>query len=79
MIAFAEYKVTVALTNEDGVCGHSGCSSGHTSECAKCRGSFCTAHIQVRDIEEYRAGRTIEKRATLCRFCDKRRDLWSKK
>jgi hypothetical protein len=79
IIAFAEYKVLVATVNDGGACGHDGCSLAPTSECAKCRGQFCSAHVQVRDIEEHRAGRTLEKRATLCRHCDKRRNLWSKK
>jgi hypothetical protein len=78
IIAFDTYKGLAAGENANGTCGEPSCRLAPTSECAKCRAGFCTPHVRTRDIEEYRAGRTIERRAMLCSYCDGRRGLWKK-
>lgn len=79
MIAFESHKAGAARKNESGACGDPSCSLPAPSECAKCHAAFCPSHLTPREIEEYRAGRTILRLASLCRFCDKRRKLWAKK
>jgi hypothetical protein len=79
MLAFEEYKAAAGERNTAGSCGQPGCSLRPTSECAKCHAGFCDPHLRHREIEEYRAGRTTPRLASLCRFCDKRRGLWKKR
>lgn len=71
-----EYKQQVAARNRAGLCGVENCTPHPRTECSLCRGHFCDAHISEK-MYPFREGRLIiEKPASICAWCWRRRKIW---
>ena len=76
MQAHTEYKERVAQRNQAGLCGVEDCGPHPRTECSLCRGHFCESHIMQR-MYPFRDGHVIiDKPASVCRWCWKRRKIW---
>ena len=72
------YQEAVARRNGEQLCGDETCERRMSGRCSKCGGFFCLSHLEERVVEVRRGSTAAEQRASLCRHCVKRRDLWSK-
>ena len=76
LVKHLAYKDDVLGRNADGACGIDGCEQEMQSQCGRCRGRFCVAHVQV-DQETVMDNWARERRlATLCEHCAVRRPIW---
>lgn len=73
------YKESVAQRNGERLCGSAGCGRAPAGQCSKCRGLFCFAHLEDRQIEERRGSTTVRVHGSLCHHCLKRRRLWAQR
>jgi len=73
LIQHFAYQAAVGERNAAMHCGQERCDVQPQGECSKCRGLFCTGHLQEREVE-LRDGTTI--RGSVCAHCNKRRKLW---
>ena len=67
------YQAAVGECNVVQRCGLERCDVQPQGECSKCRGLFCTGHLQKRDVR-MRDGTTV--RGSVCLHCHKRSKLW---
>ena len=73
LIQHFAYQTTVGECNVVQRCGQERCDLEPQGECSKCRGLFCTGHLQKRDVR-MRDGTTV--RGSVCLHCHKRSKLW---
>jgi hypothetical protein len=74
--AHTDYRARVVQRNAAGLCGVEGCGPHPRKECSLCKGHFCEAHIGER-MYPFREGRLIiDKPASVCRWCWRRRKVW---
>lgn len=75
---YDEYRETVAKRNSDRLCGVEACDRQIGVQCSKCDGGFCSDHVAARTYESRRDGAAVTVRGSLCRYCTRRRKVWSK-
>lgn len=72
------YRESVAQRNHERLCGDANCGQAPAGQCSKCRGLFCSRHLEKREIEQRRGGTVVRVRGSLCHHCLNRRRLWSR-
>jgi predicted nucleic acid binding AN1-type Zn finger protein len=70
------YRQRVAERNRAGLCGIEECGPHPALQCSMCRGQFCANHVSERSYP-FRDGRVVINRpASVCQWCWKRRKIW---
>ena len=78
LVVHLAYKAAVAERNQTKHCGVAGCNFQMTGECIRCGGFFCERHVEKR-VEKVMENKVMLQRvASLCEHCYKRREIWLK-
>ena len=70
------YKVRIGERNRAGLCGIEGCGPHPRFECSLCRGHFCEEHISERQYPTRDGSVIINRPASVCAWCWRRRKVW---
>ena len=72
------YKEIVLTFNREHICGLEVCEEEWGHQCSRCRGYFCTTHIQRREMMVTDEGMRAERLVLVCHHCWSRRPIWEK-
>jgi hypothetical protein len=72
------YKESVLTFNRERVCGLEVCEEEWTRQCSRCKGYFCTTHLEQREMMVTDEGVRAERLVLVCRHCWQRRPIWEK-
>lgn len=76
LLAYLEYRRSVQVRNQAGLCGIEGCTPHPAHECSLCRGHFCGEHVRER-LYPFRQGWvTVDRPVSVCARCWARRKIW---
>ena len=70
------YRRRVTERNHAGLCGVEECGPHPRHECSLCQGHFCAAHVSER-MYPFREGYvSVQRPASVCTWCWRRRKIW---
>lgn len=72
------YKESVAGFNRQRICGLEVCEEEWASQCSRCKGYFCSGHIEQREMMVNDEGVRAQRLVLVCRHCWDRRSIWEK-
>jgi hypothetical protein len=78
LVIHLHYVALVNRDNDAGVCGQRGCDEKPEGECGRCRGFFCTRHLDTREETVNRGRARVSQMATMCLHCWARRPIWTR-
>ncbi|HLF79039.1 MAG TPA: hypothetical protein VJB57_16280 [Dehalococcoidia bacterium] len=70
------YKEVVDQRNQAERCGIEGCGSSPSGQCVRCRGFFCSRHVEGREERIQVNQVLVPQLASLCQHCFVRRPIW---
>ncbi len=70
------YCRDVEARNAAGRCGVEGCDAAPGGRCARCKGSYCSRHVEGHDDTVLVNRVRVQRSASLCRHCWVRRPIW---
>jgi len=76
LVKHLAYKAVVDRRNEAQLCGLDSCDRGTHGQCVRCKGHFCSLHVQPREEPILHNKVTVTQMATLCYHCWERRSIW---
>lgn len=71
------YKAFVRERNAGGQCGVPGCETRLSGQCSRCHGFFCGRHLLDRHVSVRQGRAWVQRPASMCDHCWRRRPLWS--
>ena len=78
LVRHLSYKGIVTARNEAAQCGAYGCGDTLSDQCARCKGYFCTRHVDAREEIIVENKLRLPRMSTLCRHCWERRPIWTR-
>ncbi len=72
------YKASVLTFNREHICGLDACEEEWVRQCSRCRGYFCGAHIEQREMMVTDEGVLASRLVLICGHCKDRRPIWEK-
>ncbi len=78
LVVHLAYKAAVEERNLTRHCGVESCRAEMTGECVRCHGVFCDRHVEKRTEKVFENKVALQRVASLCDHCYKRRGIWLK-
>mgnify|MGYP001553395265 CR=1 FL=1 len=78
LLVHLAYKAAVAERNATRHCGIETCGAQAKGECIRCGGFFCDRHVENRVEKVIENKIALQRVASLCEHCYKRRTIWLK-
>lgn len=72
------YKESVVQYNRERLCGVEGCRQEFHGQCSRCKGYFCTSHLERREMMVTENGFRAQRAVLVCKHCWQRRPIWEK-
>ena len=76
LVRHLAYNEIVSARNEARCCGLEGCERTLAGQCSRCRGLFCSRHVEAREEPVLENRVRVTRMATLCQHCWARRPIW---
>jgi hypothetical protein len=79
MVIHGEYRAGVEQRNRARLCGLEECETRPDFECSLCQGHFCDVHVRSRMYPFNNGYSTVDRPASVCDRCWRRRKLWRRR